>query len=109
MSFRLIAELPAGQAVGRSRARGLYTTRASAAAGRSRTARQLPNEPATRPPAIASATARTTALMLTGVVRCTETVCAAAAGRPNPPVRWFAVPVVAVSGGTSAWTAAGGA
>src|SRR5580693_29401 len=62
-----------------------YSTRASAAAGRSRTARQPPNEPAIRPPRIASTTARPTAPSVTGAVRCTETVWPAAAARPRPP------------------------
>src|SRR5205807_9803648 len=90
---------------------GGYSTRASAAAGRSRTARQPPSDPAIRPPAMASTTARATAPSVTGAVRWTETVWAAeAAGRanrpPGPPAALAVVAVVAVSGGASASTRA---
>src|SRR5215469_1729507 len=54
-----------------------YSTLASAAAGRSRAARQPPKDPAMRPPAIASRTAAAIAPAVTGALRCTVTVWAA--------------------------------
>src|SRR6266567_8469911 len=86
---------------------GDYSTRASAAAGHSRTARQPPSDPAIRPPAIASTTARATAPNVTGAVRWTETVWAAGeaarANRPpGPPDPLAVLAVLAVSGGASA-------
>src|SRR5580700_3933486 len=90
---------------------GDQSTRASAAAGRSRTARQPPSDPAIRAPAMASTTARATAPSVTGAVRWTETVWAAEeATRPNrapgPPDPLAAPTVLAVSGGASASTRA---
>src|ERR1700730_6201393 len=71
-----------------------HSLRASAAAGRSRAARQPPNDPAMKPPATASTTASTTAPIVTGAVRWTATVWVALAasrlkapppGGPPPP------------------------
>src|SRR5580693_1845187 len=86
---------------------GDYSTRASAAAGRNRTARQPPIAPANSPPAMASTTARATAPSVTGTVRWTDTVWAAAgAACANRLLAAEALAVVAVRGGASAWTRA---
>src|SRR6202034_915045 len=65
-----------------------HSTRASAAAGRSRAARQPPKVPAIRPPARASTTARTTASTVTEAVRCTNTDWppVPVPGREKPPL-----------------------
>src|SRR5579872_5312574 len=60
----------------------LYPTLASAAAGRSRAARQPPNDPASNPPAMASTTASAIAPMVTDADMGTATVVWAAAGPP---------------------------
>src|SRR5580698_6370468 len=97
---------------------GDYSTRASAAAGRNGKARQPPIAPANSPPAIASTTARATAPSVTGTVRWTDTVWAAAgaacasrllaagAACANRLLAAEALAVVAVRGGASAWTRA---
>src|SRR5689334_17658332 len=61
-----------------------YSTRLNASAGLSLDARQPPNAPAIRPPATARATAIATVVALTGAVRATSSVLAAAC-RPGPP------------------------
>src|ERR1700722_15504910 len=65
----------------------------SAAAGRSRAARQPPNPPAIRPPRTASATARTIAVSGTGPDRGTATVDAVGAALAKPPRNVPAPPV----------------
>src|SRR6201993_5009046 len=79
----------------------------SAAAGRSRAARQPPNPPAIRPPRTARATARTIAVIVTGADRCTAwgrpprnglpppVPAVPPPAPPKPPNRW-APPGVAV-------------
>src|SRR3984885_236063 len=69
---------------------GRQATLDRAAAGRSRAARQPPNDPAIRPPRTARITAASTASSVTGAVRCSVTVgtaLAAACVKPprNPP------------------------
>src|ERR1700758_4947769 len=65
----------------------------SAAAGRSRAARQPPNPPAIRPPRTASPTARMIAVTVTCADRCTETVDAECAALLKPPRNGLAPPV----------------
>src|SRR5215469_2167493 len=71
--------------IGLARPPSGYSTRASAAAGRSRAARQPPSIPAIRPPATASATARMMMFAVTGAVRCTVVEGAAVAARIPAP------------------------
>src|ERR1700722_18679387 len=66
----------------------------SAAAGRSRAARQPPNPPAIRPPRTASPTARTIAVIVTGADRCTATVDAEWAALVKPPRNGVVPPVL---------------
>src|ERR1700761_6055808 len=68
----------------------------SAAAGRSRAARQPPNPPAIRPPRTASPTARTIAVIVTGADRCTATVDAVCAALAKPPRNGLVPPVPVV-------------
>src|SRR5690348_18497676 len=73
-------------------------TRARAAAGRSRAARQPPNDPATSPPATASSTARTMAPIVTDADIGTAMVVWVAAGLtidapPGPPATCVVGPV----------------
>src|ERR1700686_180881 len=71
---------------GFSLVRPAQATLDSASAGRSRAARQPPNDPAIRPPRIARTTAATTAATVTGADRWTATEEGVEAARPKPPV-----------------------
>src|ERR1700752_2585741 len=64
---------------------GRQATLDSASAGRSRAARQPPNDPAISPPRTARTTAAMITLIVTGALRCTATVSAARAALENPP------------------------
>src|SRR5579862_2416563 len=74
-----------------------YPTRTSAAAGRSRAARQPPNDPASRPPATASSTASAIAPIVTDADMGTAIVVWAAVG---PPI---SVPLAVPPGPTTVW------
>src|SRR5262249_42084924 len=84
-----------------------YATRVRAAAGRSRAARQPPNDPASRPPAMASSSARTVAVTVTEAGLGTAMVVWVAAGAnmdapPGPPATCVEGPAPPPADGTLA-------